>query len=510
MLIKRNRFKGLSRIFKGLNKRDRLECLLFCLALALAFFVRTYRIHELLGFYYDQGRDALIIWDFIHNGKFFLIGPTTGIAGIFRGPWYYWLITPLYFIGKGNPAYPSVFLSATTVLAVYILFKLAKKIVNSWAAWIALFIGGFSFPIVNSSRWLSNPTPMFLISVLFVLSLFLIVDGRKKAFLVSGIVTGLAMQFGSATEIFYVPVVLLITFLYRRHELNIKNASIFILAYITVFTPQVIFDFRHGFILTKAIREFLFQEGSFRLGFWETVKARVPFYYEVFVTKLGHRTDTLLVFLLVIVALVFILNVGRFFKNKYFVVVFILFATPLVGMLFFQGNEGYVFEYYFTGYYFVFILLFSSVLGSLSKSWLGKLTIFLFVTYFLFNNLSYIKGYIYSGIDGPIVVALGNQKQALDWIYQDANSRAFNVDEYVPAVIPYAYEYLFKWYGSFKYGLVPEENRVNLLYTLSEVDSPHPERLEAWLKRQDTIGKIVDKVQFGGIMVEKRERIKYE
>ncbi len=33
---------------------------------------------------------------------------------------------------------------------------------------------------------------------------------------------------------------------------------------------------------------------------------------------------------------------------------------------------------------------------------------------------------------------LRDQLSVLDWIYQDAEGRAFNVDVYVPPVIPYA------------------------------------------------------------------------
>jgi len=44
------------------------------------------------------------------------------------------------------------------------------------------------------------------------------------------------------------------------------------------------------------------------------------------------------------------------------------------------------------------------------------------------------------------------------------------------------------------------------LYTLYEIDPPHPERLDAWLARQDGIGKVEETVKFGGITVERRER----
>src|SRR6266536_4880928 len=95
-------------------KSHKLIYIIFVVILIAAFFLRVYRIGTVLGFYFDQGRDAGIIWDLIHLHKFFLIGPTTGLPGIFRGPYYYYLIAPFYFLGKGNPVWPSIFLSFTT------------------------------------------------------------------------------------------------------------------------------------------------------------------------------------------------------------------------------------------------------------------------------------------------------------------------------------------------------------------------------------------------------------
>ena len=76
----------------------------------VALFVRIYRTEALLRFYFDQGRDALVIWRLLHEGKFFLIGPVTGLDGIFLGPFYYYLIAPLYLLGGGSPVAPAVFL----------------------------------------------------------------------------------------------------------------------------------------------------------------------------------------------------------------------------------------------------------------------------------------------------------------------------------------------------------------------------------------------------------------
>src|SRR5258708_14636072 len=81
--------------------------------LIAGFFVRVYRLPEVLGFYFDQGRDALVIWDLIHSHKFFLIGPTTGLAGIFRGPSFFFLLVPFFWFVMEILFWPYLFLHFT-------------------------------------------------------------------------------------------------------------------------------------------------------------------------------------------------------------------------------------------------------------------------------------------------------------------------------------------------------------------------------------------------------------
>ncbi|KKS16580.1 MAG: hypothetical protein UU74_C0038G0001, partial [Candidatus Woesebacteria bacterium GW2011_GWA1_41_7] len=114
-------------MFKKIDKPAFYKILLVII-LGLAAFLRFFRLAELLGFWYDQGRDALVIWDFLYKGKLFLIGPTTGIEGIFRGPWYYWLITPAYFLGNGNPVWPAALLVLISIFSVYIIAKVGREI----------------------------------------------------------------------------------------------------------------------------------------------------------------------------------------------------------------------------------------------------------------------------------------------------------------------------------------------------------------------------------------------
>lgn len=473
--------------------------------LLIAFIVRVYRIDQLLGFYYDQGRDAQVIWDLIHKGKLFLIGPTTGIAGIFRGPWYYWLITPAYFVGSGNPVYPSVFLSVLTVIAIIYIYKVAVLIGGKASGLISLIVSSISFYLVLASRWLSNPTPMFLVSILLIYSLVKILDGKKNYWLATAFLSGMAMQFGSATEIFYFPVIFLFWLINKDKRPNLKLFIASIFLFTISFLPQVLFDIKHDGILRNNIYEFVFTKDSFKSSFWEMVKIRFPFYFDVFMSKIFQNQSLQKMFAVLFVILL-IIQRKVIFYNKYFKWVFLFFIAPIIGMLFFQGNYGNVYDYYFTGYYFIFVLLFSIVLGVYWKSKIGKIIALIFIVLFIKENLISVRNYIISGVDGPTTIALGNEIQAVDWVYNDAKDSKFNVDVYVPPVIPHSYNYLLTW----KSNLNNVSEQVQKLYTIYEVDPDHPERLKAWLDRQNGIGKLIKEQRFGGIIVQERERIKYK
>jgi hypothetical protein len=144
--------------------------------------------------------------------------------------------------------------------------------------------------------------------------------------------------------------------------------------------------------------------------------------------------------------------------------------------------------------------------------------VLIFFLFFFARNGMLLRYYLIAGVDGPEHITLGNELQAVNWVLEDAEkyicdecTRDFNVDVYVPPVIPYSYDYLFLWQATKKCGEslcgLNKDDQIPLLYTLYEVDPPHPERLEAWLERQKGIGKVIEEVKFGGVIVQRRTRI---
>lgn len=240
----------LGKIFKSLYTPWNLLILIILLC---AFILRIYRIEALLNFHYDQGRDAKIIWDLWHGGKLFLIGPTTGLDGIFLGPFYYYLIAPFYLIGAGNPVIPSLFLSFLVTISLFVLYLTGVEIGGRIAGFVALIIGTFSNHLIFSSRWLSNPTPIYLTSILiFFLMAKMLKDSKKYYWYLIYFLVGVSFQFELASAIFYTPILVVFT-IWQRNKLNLKSFFVSCAFLFITFLPQITFNFKHDNILFKNI-----------------------------------------------------------------------------------------------------------------------------------------------------------------------------------------------------------------------------------------------------------------
>jgi 4-amino-4-deoxy-L-arabinose transferase-like glycosyltransferase len=290
--------KIVERLRKNILKeiKSHIPCyMLLTTILLLAFFIRVYRTEDLLRFYYDQGRDALVIWKLWHEGKPFLIGPVTGLQGIFLGPFYYYLIAPFYLIGGGNPVYPAVFLAFLSVLALLVLYILGKEMHSRLAGIFAATIGAFSYYIFSHSRWLSNPNPILLSSVLLLYFMWRIVDKNKisnsKGLLLGewigvAVFAGISLHFESASAVFYLPTVFLFALWQKKKLPDKRNLMIVFGLFAVTLLPQIIFNFRHDNILVENFQSLFFQERAFR-GLTKFIFVeRIKYFWGVFLNKL--------------------------------------------------------------------------------------------------------------------------------------------------------------------------------------------------------------------------------
>ena len=305
-----------------------------------------------------------------------------------------------------------------------------------------------------------------------------------------------------ASEIWFLPVIFVFFLIFKP---PLPTAIITIVTFFSTLLPQVLFDFRHDHIMLKAISDHFANssEPSFVFSLGSTVN-RLRFYYSAFSESLGIQENLFFYFLMACLP-------GVIFIQRHFnyskLLLLSLFLFPLLVLLFYRGNEGNFYSYYLMGIFPLLVILLSAAIGFYVNR-LYLLPLFLLSIYlFSPRNIINLKNFLIAGVDGPQHISLGNQLQSVDWVYQQAGSIPFNVDVYVPPVIPYSYDYLFMWRGQSLYKDQPDKNLTPLLFTLYEVDEQHPQFLDNWLKRQSTIGKIEEETRFGGITVQRRTRI---
>ena len=218
----------------------------------IGLFLRCYRQSALLPFYYDQGRDAKMAWDIVSGHHFPSIGPTTGIAGLYLGPFWYYLITPGYFFGNGNPVVASYFISFLESLVIPAIYFLLKRHWNQKAAIIASIAWMGSRYLVSSDRWFSNPTPIPLFAVLIMILCLEIIKDKKHGLLpLLLLFLGLSLQLEAASAIFFFPIVTVFFIINRRQVKKIKLSNWLksAVSFGILLLPQLAFDIKNNFFL---------------------------------------------------------------------------------------------------------------------------------------------------------------------------------------------------------------------------------------------------------------------
>ena len=100
-------------------------------------------VDGLFAFTYDVGRDMIEVGKIVNEGNIPFIGPTTGLPGLFYGPWWYYLLVPAFFLGSGNPQFVSGFMAiiglVTIILGYYLGVQIQDKILGLFIAVILAF-----------------------------------------------------------------------------------------------------------------------------------------------------------------------------------------------------------------------------------------------------------------------------------------------------------------------------------------------------------------------------------
>jgi len=350
---------------------------LLILILILASFARLYRISDYMEFLGDQGRDVVIVRDFLRNANFFFIGPQTSIGNMNLGPFYYYLIAPALLLANFNPSGPAIFVALLGVATAYLIYFVSRKWFNPSSAYIAAFLYAISPVAIKYSNFSWNPNIMPFFALLF----FYFMVEKKYIYASLAFVMCLNSHY---LALILLPLALIIYFKNYHPKLK-KETLLAVLVFLLSLTPQILFDIKHNGQNIKALTTFFTQRenstgGTVNLKVYKALPI-IPRLFNQINTDLLAGKDTttgIIVSIILFLGLIYLLLKH---KNKYLIYCVLWYLIGLVGLGLYKQH---VYSHYFAFLFPVVFMLMGYLLSKVPK--LLATALFIYISIILLIN----------------------------------------------------------------------------------------------------------------------------
>lgn len=426
-------------------------------------------------FWYDPARDMLSAWSNLH--KLTLIGSTSGISGIFYGPYWIWFLSIPVFFSK-DPRLTTFVVSFIPYMFFFpiILYQFKRHFDKSilLVLWI-LFILNFNSYVIFI--WNPNNAPLlFLLAIYIILSA--IGQGKLKSalkrFFLAGIIIGLVLNidlsFGAVFVLSSILFLFLNTAFIVKAEFKIKlrqffsQLGAFLVGIILMFLPFFVFEIKHGFKQTKTALTALVHGGGTATVHGLTKQQIIQSFFSRWGTLL-HIPLVLSLIILFILAVIFIVLLLRKRLNlsKPEKIMFLFLLSLAVGCLgLYLSVHNPVWDYHFIGVEILWLLL----LGI----FLTKVPFIKFIVYGWILIMLITQTIGFAGMLRTSVLAtdsLATKELTVKIIAENAKGQAYSVYAYSPSIYIYEYSYLFKWLAGKNIPYDPSmEKREKIVYLI--------------------------------------------
>lgn len=393
-----------------------------------------------------------------------LIGPTSGIPGIFYGPHWIWLLSIGVAISK-DPRFV-VFLILTFphfILLPLSIIKLRGKLFD-WKTMLAIWILSiFALGSYANQIWSPNLAPLlfFVMLTLLYLTPHALEKMSAMRFFIMGLIQGLLLQhqisFGvvlSVSWIFYFICLLIQVVLDKKNRRKlftnwIINAGSFTTGFMVMLAPFFLFEIRHGFMQTKSLFFTLNQSITQNLPVVDKIGLTKLEIIQRFVeqsTKALSLSKQFVWTVVVIFSFLIIRNLKKRNVYSHNDKNLILFLCTVIGGLFFVyfGTRNPVWNYHFIGVEILFIFL--TMLAVKKNTLLGLLLFVWAVIVLGINTTSFVRSFIRRSYTPE----LSTKRKTVEFIFEDTKNVPFAYFGKNAAIYTYDYDYLFRWVGETK------------------------------------------------------------
>lgn len=403
-------------------------------------------------FWYDPARDMLSAWDNLH--KLTLIGPTSGIPGIFYGPYWIWFLSIPIFFSKD----PRLTTLVVSFLPYFVIFPIIlwqfRRIVGKWTILMLWLLFIFTYQSYAIFLWNPNNAPILF---LLAIDLFISLDQKASVFhrvlrlCVAGLVVGLALNidisFGTVFTLgSLIYLVLSTILLHERFFEKLQKVALhigsFLLGIIVMFAPFFLFEFRHGFQQTKTALH-AFSRGGDVVTVHGMTKPEILQNFFVVLATLLHMplwVAGILLFVSLIALTVGVFRGWLSFKRVEGQLLLILLSVSLACLGLYLSVRNPVWGYHFIGVEIIWLLFTGLMLKKLPfVKYLFSLWVIVVVTLGIYQFIPSLH------ISALLSESLAAKKYAVTTIMKDAGEKEYAVYAYSPSIYIYEYSYLFRW-----------------------------------------------------------------
>lgn len=385
---------------------EKKEKLLLFVLVAIGFFLRIWRLRELMGFDYDQEVAAFAV-DNILSGKLTLIGQEISIGGVFIGPAYYYLLSLFYWIFAGDPlgvGYMVAFFSIGTML---LLFFLAKELFNKRTAFLSLAFYVTSSQINFYDRTTAPSNLIIFMVLLSIILLLKIRKGKTRVFPLLVLSTFGTMIHLHPSTLVIIPIIIFFWILWKIPRPSPSQIVTGFIAALLVISPMILFNFRHDYLISKGIIIALNTPGE-----------QAYFFLFKFLTLLNIQFDNLVSLFAIdkfgtVLATLLLMIFWKFTPKKKRDILTIWILIPLIVFSFYSRHIP---EYYLLTSTPALIYLIAVVINSLLKKYHVSI-VYLFLSLIIFLNLKEIWAF-----QNPY--GFFHKQQAIDFIKKQSGEEA--------------------------------------------------------------------------------------
>ncbi len=415
---------------------------IFILILSFAAFIRFYRLPEMASFDYDQESASNIVYSIVKYDPVRLVGQELSFQGMFMGPFYYYFLTPFYYLTNLHPigGFIGSIVISFAILAGYYL--LARQLFGRNAALLALFLRSILHEELLHD-WSMIPSYACELVVLATWFCFYKIWNKQKVKIFLPLLTFL---FGLYTSIYPVLFPFFFVFIYLVVSKRIKperyTLLLSIITFLVPLSPLIIFEFRYNFLQTQRLLGILSspKETPGITHFFYYIKYNLLEIDRILNLRAIPKILSLSLFFFTLVFLIK-KKIG-FWKEEFHKRM--LIASYAIFIVSFTFLPTHVSDNYFIALSTLSLLYIAGMLALLVKNKIFKIVLVLLLLNIAVFNLKLLK----NRWDNPSLTTLAYKESIVREILRvQADKGEFYVSYISLPGWTYGFDYLFKYYG---------------------------------------------------------------